>query len=189
MQLLEIGATYRQISLKALSLARTQNNLEAEGAPGSPAELDLSDPARVFEVLHSFDHAGFLEIIAKTGSTIRKWQKHCKGYREQAKSKIAFRDFAVGDLALFCLRVIRLCGLGLRLTVRTNAVVARCLLTLAAVSFLHYFLQVPEHLNKQLQTKTMACLPYNVYPPAYGRSKHTQWLCDLCLCLIVSLFS
>ena len=96
MQLLEIGVTYRQISLKALSLARTQNNLEAEGAPGSPAELDLSDLARVVEVLRLFGHADFLETIAKTGSTIREWQKHCKGYREQAKSKIAFRDFAVG---------------------------------------------------------------------------------------------
>ena len=100
-QLLEIGAAYRQSSLKALSLARSQNNLEAEESPGTPADLDLSDPASAIETLRSFDHAGFLEAIAKTGSTIRKWQKHCKGYREQAKSKIAIRNFAVGDLALF----------------------------------------------------------------------------------------
>ena len=40
-------------------------------------------------------------MIIKTGATICQWQKHSKGYRERAKSKIAFRDLAVGDLALF----------------------------------------------------------------------------------------
>jgi hypothetical protein len=105
-QLLELAATYRQTSIKALALAQSQNNSEADEAPARgapPAELDLdfSDPARAIEVLRSFDHAGYLQAITKTGSTIRKWQKQCKIYRERAKGKISFRDFAVGDLALF----------------------------------------------------------------------------------------
>ena len=153
-QLLEIAATYRQTNLKALSLARSQNNSEAEEAPGTPAELDLSDPARAIETLRSFDHADFLETIAKTGSTIRKWQKHCKGYREQAKSKIAYRNFVVGDLALFL--PTRNSSLrpwaAFNGTARTRTGVL-LLLMLVVVSFPHYFLQVPEDLSKQLQTR------------------------------------
>ena len=101
-QLFEIAVAYRQTTLKALSLARPQNNSEAKEAPGTPAELDLSDPAGTIEALRSFDHADFLQTIAKTGSMIRKLQKRFKGYHERAKSKNAFRDSAVGDFALFC---------------------------------------------------------------------------------------
>lgn len=89
-QLLEIAAAYRQTSLKVLSLAYSQTNSEAEKAQGSPVKLDLSDPTRTIEVLRSFDHAGFLQTIVK-----------CEWYDEHAKSKIAFRDFVVGDLVLF----------------------------------------------------------------------------------------
>ena len=80
--------------------AISQQRLGSQRGSGPPTvdELDLSDPARAIEALRSFDHAGYLQTIAKT---IRKWQKHAKRYREQAKSKISFRDFAVGDLALF----------------------------------------------------------------------------------------
>ena len=155
-QLLEIASAYRQTSLKALSLARSQNNSEAEEAPATPAELDLSDPARAIETLRSFDHADFLETIAKTGSTIRKWQKHCKGYREQAKSKIAYRNFVVGDLALFL--PTRNSSLrpwaAFNGTARTRTgVLLLLMLVLVVVSFPHYFLQVPEDLSKQLQTR------------------------------------
>jgi autophagy-related protein 11 len=109
-QLLELAVTYHQTSIKALALAQSQNNSGAEEAPaGDPPQaetkldlnLDFSDPARAIEVLRSFDHAGYLQAITKTGSTIRKWQKHCKAYRERAKNKISYRDFVVGDLALF----------------------------------------------------------------------------------------
>ena len=115
-QLLEVAATYRRTSTKALALAQAQvvvtvpsahNNSDVEEVEGPserqplPIDLDLSDPVRAIEVLRSFDHDSFLEAIAKTGSTIRKWQKHCKGYRERSKAKISFRNFAEGDLALF----------------------------------------------------------------------------------------
>ncbi|KAF8267063.1 autophagy-related protein 11-domain-containing protein [Lactarius quietus] len=109
-QLLEVTAAYRRTCLKALALAQAQtapsvrNDSDVDEAPGPqppPAELDLTDPARAIEVLRSFDHDGFLQAITKTGSTIRKWQKHCKNYRERSKGKISFRDFAEGDLALF----------------------------------------------------------------------------------------
>ena len=68
---------------------------------GEPAPIDPSDPVAALEALRAFDHDHFLETIAKAGSTIRKWQKQCKDYRERAKGKISFRNFAKGDLALF----------------------------------------------------------------------------------------
>ncbi|KAL0062038.1 oligomeric, coiled-coil, peripheral membrane protein [Marasmius tenuissimus] len=66
-----------------------------------PLPIDPSDPAGALEALRVFDHDHFQEAIAKTGSTVRKWQKQCKEYRERAKGKISFRNFAKGDLALF----------------------------------------------------------------------------------------
>ena len=71
------------------------------GHPDEPSPIDPSDPAAALEVFREFDHDHFLEAIMKTGSTIRKWQKQCKEYRERAKGKISFRNFAKGDLALF----------------------------------------------------------------------------------------
>ena len=71
------------------------------GQPDEPSPIDPSDPTSALEILRAFDHDHFLETIAKTGSTIRKWQKQCKEYRERAKGKISFRNFAKGDLALF----------------------------------------------------------------------------------------
>jgi autophagy-related protein 11 len=66
-----------------------------------PEPIDPSDPASALDKLCDHDHDAFLEAIQKTGATIRKWQKQCKEYRERAKGRIAFRNFARGDLALF----------------------------------------------------------------------------------------
>lgn len=70
-------------------------------AQDEPSPIDPSDPPAVLEALRAFDHDVFLEAIAKTGSTIRKWQRQYKEYRERSKGKISFRNFAKGDLALF----------------------------------------------------------------------------------------
>ena len=86
-------------SLADSSLSHSRHGIVAHS--GEPAPIDLSDPAGALEVLRAFDHDHFLEAISKAGSTIRKWQKQCKDYRERAKGKISFRNFAKGDLALF----------------------------------------------------------------------------------------
>ena len=126
-QSLEVAAAYHRTCTKALTQAyaavtlpstvpnnnNNNNNSEAEEVDG-PSErqpppppppvavdVDLSDPVGAIEELRSFDHDGLLEAIAKTGKTIRKWQKMCKAYRERSKGKISFRNFAEGDLALF----------------------------------------------------------------------------------------
>ena len=63
--------------------------------------IDWSDPATSIDILKQFDLDAFSETILKSGSTIRKWQKQCKDYRERARGKISFRNFGKGDLALF----------------------------------------------------------------------------------------
>jgi autophagy-related protein 11 len=122
-QLLETSIAYRTAHFKALTLAQAaishpsvsksigqlaeSHTFTADAKHGltipldEPFPVDPSDPAGAVEILRSFDHDHFLEVIMKTGSTIRKWQKQCKEYRERAKGKISFRNFAKGDLALF----------------------------------------------------------------------------------------
>lgn len=122
-QLLDIAMVYRTAVFKASSLVQaatshppmsksithlgdsaafptlirnpTREHLE------EPTPIDPSDPTAAVEALRAFDHDQFLEIMSKPGSTIRKWQKQCKEYRERAKAKISFRNFTKGDLALF----------------------------------------------------------------------------------------
>ncbi|KAF5381358.1 hypothetical protein D9615_008323 [Tricholomella constricta] len=107
------------------------------GQLDEPSPIDPSDPATALETLRAFDHDHFLEAITKTGSTIRKWQKQCKEYRERAKGKISFRNFAKGDLALF-------------LPTRNSVSKPWAAFN---VSFPHYFLQATGHLAEQLKTR------------------------------------
>jgi autophagy-related protein 11 len=119
-QILDVAIAFRDSHVKALNSARAMTSQSTSksnsfsdstfspimrhgiiGQTDEPSPIDPSDPASALEVLRSFDHDLFLEALAKTGSTIRKWQKQCKEYRERAKGKISFRNFTKGDLALF----------------------------------------------------------------------------------------
>ncbi|KAF5343439.1 hypothetical protein D9758_011829 [Tetrapyrgos nigripes] len=102
-----------------------------------PIEIDPSDPTAALESLRTFDHDHFQEAISKTGNTVRKWQKQCKEYRERAKGKISFRNFAKGDLALF-------------LPTRNSVSKPWAAFN---VSFPHYFLQATGHLAEQLKSR------------------------------------
>lgn len=75
---------------------RTTEVLETYTSP-----IDWSDPVTAVEILRRFDLDAFSETILKSGTTIRKWQKQCRDYRDRAKGKISFRNFSKGDLALF----------------------------------------------------------------------------------------
>ncbi|EGO03760.1 putative peripheral membrane protein [Serpula lacrymans var. lacrymans S7.3] len=160
-QILDVAIAFRNAHMKALSLAQTmtlhpnaaskQTQSMAEstfashlrqshpiiGQPDEPSPIDPSDPASALEVLRSFDHDHFLEMVSKTGSVIRKWQKQCKEYRERGKGKISFRNFAKGDLALF-------------LPTRNSVSKPWAAFN---VSFPHYFLQATGHLAEQLKTR------------------------------------
>lgn len=158
-QLLETSIAYRTAHFKALTVAQaaishpslsksigqlSESHIVPTGARlGSISShdeappVDPSDPAGAVEILRSFDHDHFLEVVSKTGSTVRKWQKQCKEYRERAKGKISFRNFAKGDLALF-------------LPTRNSISKPWAAFN---VSFPHYFLQATGHLAEQLKTR------------------------------------
>ncbi|KAF4618429.1 hypothetical protein D9613_010150 [Agrocybe pediades] len=159
-QILEVAINFRNTHLKALQLAQsisshpsatrhTSANMAEStfsahgfrhnliGQPEEPSPIDPSDPGTALELLRELDHDIFLEAITKTGSTIRKWQKQCKEYRERAKGKISFRNFAKGDLALF-------------LPTRNSVSKPWAAFN---VSFPHYFLQATGHLAEQLKTR------------------------------------
>lgn len=150
----------------ALFASLRHSTLVTEALHGALDELpsiDPSDPTAALEVLRTSDHDQFLEAIGKAGSTIRKWQKQCRDYREKAKGKISFRNFAKGDLALFlptrnsvskpwaafngksCVCLFRFHN---ELISEVSPLPTHCL-----VSFPHYFLQVTGHLAEQLKTR------------------------------------
>ncbi|TFK67866.1 hypothetical protein BDN72DRAFT_73954 [Pluteus cervinus] len=155
-QILDVAITFQGSHLKALGAAQTVT-AHAHSGPRPSAEstfpsgmrhsiiahqdepppIDPSDPAAALEVLRSFDHDHFVEAVSKTGSTVRKWQKQCKEYRERAKGKISFRNFAKGDLALF-------------LPTRNSVSKPWAAFN---VSFPHYFLQATGHLAEQLKSR------------------------------------
>ncbi|KAJ7485843.1 putative peripheral membrane protein [Mycena latifolia] len=158
-QILDVAMAFRSAHVKALNAAqlmashpgtgpRSSSGLAESGFSSSmrhsiighldePSPIDPSDPPAALEALRAFDHDHFLEAITKTGSTIRKWQKQCKEYRERAKGKISFRNFAKGDLALF-------------LPTRNSVSKPWAAFN---VSFPHYFLQATGHLAEQLKTR------------------------------------
>ncbi|RDB29904.1 Autophagy-related protein 11 [Hypsizygus marmoreus] len=158
-QILDVAIRFRNAHVKALNAAQLMashpsSSKQANGLADSvfstgmrhsiilgqmdePSPIDPSDPAGALETLRAFDHDHFLEAITKTGSTIRKWQKQCKEYRERAKGKISFRNFAKGDLALF-------------LPTRNSVSKPWAAFN---VSFPHYFLQATGHLAEQLKTR------------------------------------
>lgn len=96
---MDVGSPPRGQIMGPLGLQGTQ--AATADRPSSPTPIDPSDPLMALDTLREFDLDAFAETIAKTGLTIRKWQKQCKEYRERAKGKISFRNFQKGDLALF----------------------------------------------------------------------------------------
>ena len=125
-QILDVALAFRESHLKAMSAAQnatafphTGSSSKAGGSSSltdsgfgnarrgtlnlleEPPPIDPSDPDGALDALRALDHDHFLEVINKMASTIRKWQKQCKEYRERAKGKISFRNFTKGDLALF----------------------------------------------------------------------------------------
>ncbi|ESK91982.1 autophagy-related protein 11 [Moniliophthora roreri MCA 2997] len=130
-------STSRQSATLADSVYSPDTRHSIITQPEEPPPIDPSDPANALEALRAFDHDYFQEAVSKTGSTVRKWQKQCKEYRERAKGKISFRNFAKGDLALF-------------LPTRNSVSKPWAAFN---VSFPHYFLQATGHLAEQLKTR------------------------------------
>ena len=123
-QLLDVAIQFHNSHLKATATASALSSHPTPGKPQSatnaadsiivphsrhtvlgpqdePLPIDPSDPQAALEILRAVDHDHLLDVTNKTGSTIRRWQKQCKEYRDRSKGKISFRNFTKGDLALF----------------------------------------------------------------------------------------
>lgn len=123
-QLLDVAIQFHNSHAKAAATALSLSSHPTSGKPQStanaadsiivpntrhavlgpqyePSPIDPSDPQAALEILRTVDHDHLPDVVNKTGSTIRKWQKQCKEYRDRAKGKISFRNFTKGDLALF----------------------------------------------------------------------------------------
>jgi autophagy-related protein 11 len=121
--------------------------------PASPTPIDPSDPLAALDILHEFDLDAFAETIAKTGMTIRKWQKQCKEYRERAKGKITFRNFQKGDLALFLPTRNPVARPWAAFNSKCRYYNSELPADFHTVSFPHYFLNATGHVAEQLKTR------------------------------------
>lgn len=69
------------------------------------SEAEIENQLKTVEALSSQVSEAFPqavnEHIKATRSTLLRWQKECKSYRQRERSKIAFQNFKEGDLALF----------------------------------------------------------------------------------------
>ncbi|KAH7099705.1 hypothetical protein BKA62DRAFT_283781 [Auriculariales sp. MPI-PUGE-AT-0066] len=124
-------------SLVGLPTMLSRNSSTANAVQIPSDAIDINNPQAALRVLTDFDLEAFAEAIQKTGSTIRKWQKQCKEYRERARGKITFRNFAKGDLALF---------------LPTRNSVAKPWAAFN-VSFPHYFLKPSGHIAEQIKSR------------------------------------
>lgn len=160
-ELVDVAMSFRDAHARALGVAQ---GIVVAGQPGKhqqemgmrmslnpisipdPVPLDVADTANVVEVLRAqLEGPGngteLLDTLGKLSGVIRKWQKQCKEYRERAKGRIVFRNFAKGDLALFLPTRGGGGGGGERPWAAFN------------VFFPHYFLQATGPLGEQLRTR------------------------------------
>ncbi|KIR54453.1 hypothetical protein I315_02937 [Cryptococcus gattii Ru294] len=80
--------------------------------PASSTSLSASGKDEMHESVslvaaQDFDLAEFTEAVTKTIGLVKKWSKSCRQYRDQARNKISFTNFAKGDLVSI---VIQTCG-------------------------------------------------------------------------------
>ena len=76
--------------------ASTLEHRSSEAWATYATPIDWSDPATSIDILKGFDLESYSETVLKAVTTIRKWQKQCKEYRERARGKITFRNFTKG---------------------------------------------------------------------------------------------
>ncbi|SJX63570.1 related to ATG11-required for mitophagy [Sporisorium reilianum f. sp. reilianum] len=140
-----IAALTGSLSVSELSESQRQAALDAFDAEAESATLETTlEALRAFDVAEMYD-----EVKGKLDSfnvVVRKWQKAWKSANDKAnkanhaaKEKIAFKNFQVGDLALFL--PTRSSNLSVKPWAAFN------------ISFPHFFLNAKGTLAEQLRTK------------------------------------
>ncbi|OCF30460.1 hypothetical protein I316_07896 [Kwoniella heveanensis BCC8398] len=79
------------------------NPISASGtlSTSSKDEMRESVLVRSLETAQGFDLVVFAEAVTRTIGLVKKWSKSCRQFRDAARNKISFSNFAKGDLALF----------------------------------------------------------------------------------------
>ncbi|CAE7211881.1 unnamed protein product [Rhizoctonia solani] len=152
----DLYASQTQALLVAQNLLKASraNSNGLDGNPNQPVETPLPpitaielptplpdfDPAHpqvTIDALTALDLKILEEAVAKIGTNARKYLKLSKEYRERSKSKITFRNFARGDLALF---------------LPTRNSIAKPWAAFN-VAFPHYFLNATEDISELLKSR------------------------------------
>ncbi|KIR26541.1 hypothetical protein I309_04510 [Cryptococcus deuterogattii LA55] len=73
--------------------------------PAASTSLSASGKDEIHESVslvaaQDFDLVEFTEAVTKTIGLVKKWSKSCRQYRDQARNKISFTNFAKGDLEI-----------------------------------------------------------------------------------------
>ncbi|KAJ1311221.1 hypothetical protein OPQ81_009721 [Rhizoctonia solani] len=105
--------------------------------PAPLPDFDPVNPQATIDGLTALDSKVLEEAVAKIGTNARKYLKLSKEYRERSKSKITFRNFARGDLALF---------------LPTRNSIAKPWAAFN-VAFPHYFLNATEDISELLKSR------------------------------------
>ncbi|KAG9125100.1 oligomeric, coiled-coil, peripheral membrane protein [Ceratobasidium sp. 392] len=105
--------------------------------PAALPDFDPSKPQVMLDALLALNLQTLDEAIIKIGSNSRKYLKLSKEYRERSKSKITFRNFGRGDLALF---------------LPTRNSIAKPWAAFN-VAFPHYFLNATEDISELLKSR------------------------------------
>lgn len=92
-------STSATISGTASTLAaRPRTPPSARISVSSKDEMRESVLVRSLATASGFDLAAFADAVQKTINLVKKWSKSCKQYRDLARNKISFTNFAKGDL-------------------------------------------------------------------------------------------
>ncbi|CDS00991.1 hypothetical protein [Sporisorium scitamineum] len=140
-----IAASTGSLSVSELSESQRQAALDAFDAEAEGASFETTlEALRAFDVSEMYD-----EVKGKLDSlniVVRKWQKAWKSANDKAnkannaaREKIAFKNFQVGDLALF-------------LPTRSSSLASKPWAAFN-ISFPHFFLNAKGPLAEQLRTK------------------------------------
>ncbi|WVW78803.1 hypothetical protein I302_100765 [Kwoniella bestiolae CBS 10118] len=135
-----IGGTQSQVIVNNNSIIKSQplsNSITPNGNNSNKDELRESVMIRSLETAQNLDLVVFSEAVTKTIGLVKKWSKSCRQFRDLAKNKISFTNFAKGDLALF-------------LPTRNAAARSWAAFNISAP---HNFLKVTDAMQEQIKTR------------------------------------
>ena len=103
------AAQPRSRSPQLLNQSPSKHQISPPSDPAAFTSLSASSKDEMRESVslvaaQEFDLVEFTEAVTKTIGLVKKWSKSCRQYRDQARNKISFTNFAKGDLVSIIIR-------------------------------------------------------------------------------------